>query len=308
MRVFLTGATGALGRPTTRALRAAGHGVLGVARGPAKAAVVRADGGEPVAVSLFDVGALRDAMKGCDAVLHYATKVPPIGRITRRAAAENDRLRSEGSRCLVDAALAARVGTYVQESVFFLYADGGDALLDEDAPLHASWLSDSALDAERETVRFARAGGRGVALRFGAFYAPYALSTVETVRLARRGLFPVIGTGEQFFSSIHVDDAATASVAALSVSSGVYNVVDDEPLRYREYVEAVAGAVERAAWLRLPSWTVKVLLGEGAHIALLSRRLSNRRFRAAAAWTPSAAAARQGLPAVVRGILAGTNA
>jgi len=303
MRVFLTGATGALGRPTTRALRAAGHEVRGVARGPAKDDLVRADGGEPVEVSLFDVDGLRDAMKGCDAVLHYATKVPPIGRITRRAAAENDRLRREGSRCLVDAALTAGVGAYVQESVFFVYADGGDALLDEDASLYPSWLSDSALDAERETVRFARAGGRGIALRFGAFYAPYALSTIETARLARRGVFPVIGTGAQFFSSIHVDDAAAASVAALGVPSGVYNVVDDEPLRYRGYVEAVTGAVGRAAWLRLPAWIVRALLGEAAHIALLSRRLSNARFRATAGWEPRVASARVGLPTVVREIL-----
>ena len=302
MRVLLTGATGALGRPTSRALCAAGHRVLGVARGPAKGEVVRADGGEPVEVSLFDTPALRAAVRGCDAVLHFATKVPPIGRITRRGAAENDRLRTEASRCLVDAALAEDVRVYVQESVFFLYADGGDTLLDEDAPLYDSWLSVSALDAERETARFARSGGRGVALRFGAFYAPYALSTVETVRLARRGLFPVLGSGEQFFSSIHVDDAATAAAAALQVESGIYNVVDDEPLRYREYVEAVASSVGRAARLRIPAWLVKALLGEVAHIPLLSRRLSNRRLRTAAAWAPRAASARQGLPGVVREI------
>jgi nucleoside-diphosphate-sugar epimerase len=302
MRVFLAGATGALGRPTSRALVAAGHRVRGVARGPAKAAVVRSDGAEPVEVSLFDTPALHGALEGCDAVAHFATKIPPVGRITRRNAAENDRLRRDASRCLVDAALAAGVATYLQESIAFLYADGGDAWLDEDAPLYASWLNDSARDAERETARFAAGGGRGVALRFGAFYAPYARSTVDTVRLARRGLFPVVGSGAQFMSSIHVDDAATAAVAALGVDSGVYNVVDDEPLRFREYVEAVGASLGVAQRLRLPAWLMKAAFGEGSHVLLVSRRVSNRRFRTAADWTPRAASARRHLPAVVREI------
>jgi len=120
MRVFLTGATGTLGRPTTRALVAAGHQVRGVARGPAKADVVRADGGEPVEVSLFDPRALSTAMQGCDAVMHFATKIPPVGRITRRNFAENERLRRDASRCLVDAALGTgAIGVYVQESIAF---------------------------------------------------------------------------------------------------------------------------------------------------------------------------------------------
>jgi 2-alkyl-3-oxoalkanoate reductase len=211
-------------------------------------------------------------------------------------------LRRDASRCLVDAALAEGIVTYVQESIAFVYADGGDAWLDEDAPLHASWLNDSALDAERETARFAQGGGRGVALRYGAFYAPYARSTIDTVRLARRGFFPVLGTGGQFLSSIHVDDAATAAVAALEVASGVYNVVDDEPLRFREYAEAVGVGVGVPPRLRLPVWLVKAIIGDASHIFLVSRRLSNRRFRAAAAWKPRATAAQHELPAVVREI------
>src|SRR5262245_32217081 len=303
MRVFLAGATGALGRPSARALSAAGHRVRGVARGAAKADVVRADGAEPVEVSLFDTPALRAAIKGCDAVLHFATKVPPIGRITRRSSAENDRLRRDASRCLVDAALAEGVAIYVQESIAFLYADGDDRWLDEDAPLHSSWLNDSARSAERETARFAAGGGRGISLRFGAFYAPYARSTVDSVRLARRGLFPVLGMGAQFLSSIHVDDAATAAVAALGVTSGVYNVVDDEPLRFREYAEVLGATLGVPPRLRLPGWLVKAVLGEASHVFLVSRRLSNRRFREASGWKPSAASARQQLPAVAREIV-----
>jgi nucleoside-diphosphate-sugar epimerase len=122
------------------------------------------------------------------------------------------------------------------------------------------------------------------------------------VRLARYGLFPVLGTGAQFMSLIHVDDAAAAAVAALGVDSGVYNVVDDGPLRFREYVEVLAVTLGVAPRLRLPTWVVKAALGEVSHVVLVSRRLSNRRFRAAAAWKPQAASARHALPAVVREI------
>jgi nucleoside-diphosphate-sugar epimerase len=299
--VFLAGATGTLGRPTLRSLVAAGHTVRGLARGPAKAEVVRADGGEPIEVSLFDVEALRAALRGCDAVLHFATKIPPLGRVTRSNFAENDRLRRDGSRCLVDAALAAGAARYVQESIAFLYADGGDAWLHEDAALHASWVNESTLAAERQAARFAEGGGRGVTLRYGLFYAPYAPSTIDTVRLARRGLFPVLGSGAQFVSSIHVDDAAAAAVAALDVAGGVYNVVDDEPLRFREYAQALAGAVPR---MRLPAWLVRAIMGEGAHVTLVSRRVSNRSFRAAAGWTPRVPSAREGLAAAARDIAA----
>ncbi len=192
----------------------------------------------------------------------------------------------------VDAALAAGVATYVQESIVFLYEDGGDAWLDEDAR-----------DAERETARFAQSGRRGVALRYGAFYAPYARSTADTVRFARRGLFPVVGTGSQFLSSIHVDDAATAAVAALGVNSGVYNVVDDDPLRFR-YVAAVGAGVGVTQRLRLPAWLAKAAFGELSRVVLSSRRVSNRRFRTASRWEPQAASARDHLPEVVRAIAA----
>jgi len=158
------------------------------------------------------------------------------------------------------------------------------------------------LAAEHETLRFAQAGGRGVTLRYGAFYAPYAPSTVDSARLARRGFFPVLGSGAQFFSSIDVDDAATAAVAALRVNSGVYNVVDDEPLPFRDYVAAVGTGVGVTQRLRLPGWLVRAVFGEGSHVFLLSRRVSNRRFCSAAGWQAHATAAR--LTAAVRDIAA----
>jgi nucleoside-diphosphate-sugar epimerase len=156
----------------------------------------------------------------------------------------------------------------------------------------------SARDAERETARFTARGGQGIVLRFGAFYAPYAPSTVDTVRLARRRLFPVTGKGDAYISSIHVDDAATAVVAALEVPAGVYNVVDDEPLRMREYVEALTQAFGFGRARHIPMWLARIALGAGAPALLRSQRVANTMFKAVTKWSPRHPSPREGWRAV----------
>ena len=229
MKVFVAGATGVLGQPTVRALVEAGHEVRGAARGDEKSALLRSLGAEPVAVDLFDLEAVKAAVAGTEAVLNFATKIPPIMRMRWKGAwKENDRLRTEGSRVLVDAALAAGAAVYVQESITFMYRDGGDSWLDEDSPLSISWIAlQSMVNGERQTERFSTGGGRGISLRFSGFYAPYARSTLDSVSMARRRLLPVAGDGSNYLSSIHVDDGATAAVAAVDAPAGVYNVTDD---------------------------------------------------------------------------------
>ncbi len=296
MKVFVAGATGVLGRPTLRALVEAGHEVRGTARGEEKTQLVRSLGAEPVAVDLFDAEAVKAAIAGSEAVLHFATKIPPIMRLRWKGAwKENDRLRTEGSRILVDAALAAGAGVYVQESITFIYGDGGDEWLTEDSPVSISWLSlQSMMNGERETERFSAAGGRGVSLRFGGFYAPYAQSTLDTVRLARRRLLPVPGDGSNFFSSIHVDDGATAAVAALSAPAGAYNVTDDEPIRMRDYASAISDAFGLKPPRKVPRWLFRLIGGGPAKYILSSQRVSNARFKQATGWAPRYPSARDG--------------
>src|SRR5205809_2581056 len=281
MRAFVAGATGVLGRPTVRALVNAGHQVRGTARGPEKAEMLRSLGAEPVAVDLFDPDAVRAAVAGSEAVLHFATKIPPIMRMRWKGAwRENDRLRSIASKHLVDAALAAGSHAFVYESITFLYGEHGDEWIGEDGSLSiSSDLLKSTLDAERETKRFTEAGGRGIALRYAGFYAPYAQSTLDTVRLTRRRMFPVPGDGSNFFSSIHVDDAATAAVAALQAPAGVYNVADDEPLRMRDYAKAITDAFRLKPPRRLPRWLFIVVGGGPAKYLLSSQRVVNARFK-----------------------------
>jgi nucleoside-diphosphate-sugar epimerase len=308
MRVFVAGATGVIGRPTVHALVRDGHEVLGIARTADRMDLLRNLGAEPVLVDLFDQGALAKRLAGSDAVVNLATRIPPIAKMRRRSAwRENDRIRTEGSRAMVEGALAAGVGIYVQESITFIYADGGDRWLDEDSPTEAPTASNlaSTLDAQGETARFTDAGGTGIVLRFSLFYAPRARSTADMIRLARRRMFPIIGDGAFYQSSVNVDDGAGAVVAALHAPAGIYNVCDDEPVTQREYVEALAGAFGFRHPRRAPAWLARASGGTVGRYLLRSQRVSNRRFKEAAGWSPRYASVREGFTAVARALADG---
>ena len=296
MKVFVAGATGVLGRPTVRALVEAGHEVRGTARGDEKSALLRSLGADPVAVDLFDAQAVKTAVARAEAVVNFATKIPPIMRMRWKGAwKENDRLRTEGSRVLVDAAIAAGATVYIQESITFIYGDAGDEWLTEDSPLSITWVSlQSMINGERETERFSAGGGRGISLRFSGFYAPYAQSTLDSVSMARRRFLPVPGDGSNYFSSIHVDDAATAAVAALEVPAGVYNVTDDEPLRMSDYGRAITDAFGLKPPRRVPKWLFRLMGGGPAKYILSSQRVSNERFKKMTGWALKYPSAREG--------------
>jgi nucleoside-diphosphate-sugar epimerase len=305
MRVFVAGATGVIGRPTVHGLVRAGHAVLGIARSADKMEMLRRLGAEAVLVDLFDQDALRARMAGCDAVLKLATKIPPLVKMRkRRAWVENDRIRSEGSRVMVDAALAAGVRLFVQESITFIYADGGDTWLDEDAPIDAPAGSNlaSALDADRETARVTEAGRHGIVLRFALFYAPRAGSTLDMIRLARRRMFPVVGKGAFYQSSINVDDGARAVLAALEAPAGVYNVCDDEPVTQREYVESLATAFGLKSPRHVPERVARLGGGIVGRYLTRSQRVSNRRFKDATGWSPRYPSVREGFRAVAEAL------
>jgi nucleoside-diphosphate-sugar epimerase len=297
LRIFVAGATGVLGRPTVKSLVEAGHEVRGAARSAANSQLLRDLGAEPVTVDLFDASSVSEAISSSDAVINLATKIPPLMQIRRQSAwKENDRLRRDASRVLAEAAREQGAGAYIQESITFMYADGDDDWLTEESPLDVSWISlRSMLEAEKATKEFGEGGGRAINLRFGAFYAPYARSTVDTANLARRRMFPVAGRGDNYFSSIHVDDAASAIVASLGLLSGTYNVVDDEPLTAKEYAIAVAKAIGAPKPWTAPKWLFKLIVGRGpASYILRSQRVSNVRFKQATSWAPAYPNARDG--------------
>lgn len=217
MDLFITGGSGVLGRALEPLAGPAGHTV----RAPSHREL-----------DLYDPEAVTRALSGVDAVLHLATRIPPSDRFGEPEAwAENDRLRTEGARLLVDAALEAGVATFVQPTITFVVPE--DVPADEDTPLGEVPVNmRSALVAEQETARFAAAGRRGVVLRLGLLDGPGT---------GHGRLYDVYG------STLHVADAAAALLAALSVPSGIYNVSRDGERISNERFKRVAGWRPRQA-------------------------------------------------------------
>jgi nucleoside-diphosphate-sugar epimerase len=299
MTIFVTGATGVMGRSVVHLLAPERH-VRAVARTPEKAAWLGERGAEPVTVDLFDATAVKDAVAGSDTVLHLATNIPELRDMRRASAWEtNDRLRTLSTRFLVDAALAHGVSTFVAESITFCYPDRGSDWIDETAPWGDDALMRSVVDLESEVTRFAEHGGSGVSLRFGSFYGPDARSTHEMLRVARRGLAPFLGSPDAYMSSIHTDDTATAVVAALGVPTGVYNVCD-QPMTRRDVADAMSAAFGLKRLRFAPRFAQRIMLRKAGEALLRSQRVSSEKFRAASGWAPKFPDARAGLADVAR--------
>lgn len=299
MRVFVAGGTGAIGRHAVPALLREGHAVRALARSEERAHRLSAQGAEPVQVSIFDRAALAEALQGCDAVANLASAIPPSTKfMDTRAWEANDRVRTEGSAALVDAALAAGVARYLQESVAMLYPDHGAEWIDEAMPTDSFPMARANLAAEESANRFTDAGGVGVVMRFGWFYGPGATHSEEFLDLARRRVCVQMGRADTYVSSIHMEDGGAAVAAALAVPAGTYNIVDDEPLTKRAYADALASAVGKRPWLRLPG-RAALLLGDRSTSLTRSIRASNAKFRDACAWAPRYPSAREGWKATV---------
>ena len=183
----------------------------------------------------------------------------------------------------------------MQESIAFLYADGGDRFLDESAALATASTTSAALVAEAEAARFAEHGGAGVALRFGQFYGFDSGHTVKAIDAVLAGLPVELGPESAYRSSVTTDDAASAVVAALDAPSGVYNVVDDRPLPRAEYVDALARALD------VPTPTVRSVTPEmpPAFSMLVRSQRVERGFSTATGWKPQFASAWEGWAFVI---------
>jgi nucleoside-diphosphate-sugar epimerase len=296
MRVFMTGATGVIGPPTVDRLIEAGHEVRAVSRREEASAQLRAQGAEPVTVDLFDGDAVKAAVAGSDAIVHVATNVPAFPQMIRQKAwSTHNRLRTEATRHLVDAAKAHGIGRMVKESITFIYADGGDAWLDESSPLTADpGLMAPTVDGENIALELHAEGGEVAVLRFGLFYGGHNRGTDEMLKLAKWRRSMVAGKADAYMSSIHADDVATAVVAALDAPTGVYNVSDDEPLTRRDALDAFSAAFGLKKLGPNPAWMMKLLAGKAAQSLIASQRVSNAKFRAATGWAPTYPSLREG--------------
>ena len=302
MRVFLAGATGAIGRPLLPRLVAAGHEVTGMTRSDARAEAIRATGAKAVVGDALDAEALRAAVVEArpEAIVHQLTALPH--RFDPRDKGIYDatnRVRTQGTRNLLAAAREAGAGRFVCQSIAFAYEPSGHMVKTEEEPLYrdAPAPFDTGVaaiaDMERQVL-----DADGVVLRYGWFYGPgtyYARGGSSYTDVQKRR-FPIVRPGTGVFSFIHVDDAADATVAAVERgASGVYNIVDDEPAPMRDWLPLYARAVGAKPPRRVPRWLAR--LAAGGFVASMASELrgaSNEKAKRELGWTPAHASWRTG--------------
>jgi nucleoside-diphosphate-sugar epimerase len=305
MRVFVAGATGALGVPLVRRLVATGHEVTGLTRSGTKTTLVRDLGATPAVADALDAAALGAAIaeSAPDVVVHALTALPKRGPLRISELAATDRVRIRGTANLIEAAVAAGARRLVAESVALVYGDTGETVATEAraarAPHPALQRSMDAVTSLEDQVLGASRAGRieGVVLRFGIFYGPGVASTDFMLRTLRRRMFPLLGGGRSVGSWIHVDDAAAATAAALARGrpGEIYNVVDDEPATLRDFVTELTRVVGAPSPFSVPAWVARLLGPLPATLATIRLRVSNAKAKQELGWAPVYPTYREGM-------------
>jgi nucleoside-diphosphate-sugar epimerase len=303
MRVFVAGATGAVGRQLVPRLVAAGHEVHGMTRSESKQAMLSAAGAVPVVADALDAGQVAEAVTRAkpDVIVHELTAIGPLElRHFDRCFAATNRLRTEGTDNLLAAGLEAGVRRFVaQSNGAFTYARISGPVKDEDDPLDPAPVREmrEMVAAIRHLER-AVLGADGIVLRYGALYGPGTSmsSNGEQFELIRRRRFPVVGDGSGVWSFVHVADAADATAAAVERGSGgVYNVVDDDPALVAEWLPALARTLGARNPMRVPPFVGRLYAGEAAVVMMTELRgASNLKAKRELAWLPGHPSWREG--------------
>lgn len=310
MRVVVAGATGVIGRPLVPLLVAAGHEVVALSRHPGPAADEASGAVHTVAVDALDPAALGAAVRAAkpDAVVHLLTAIPAEinPRRMERDFAVTNRLRTEATRTLTQAAYDAGAGRFVAQGLAYAYepVPPGWAPALEDAPLWADppkqWATSLAALKTLEELTFA---ADGLVLRFGHLYGPgtaYDVSTGSTVQQIRARKMPVVGGGTATFSFTHTDDAAASVVAALAHPDvkGALNIVDDEPALVRDWLPGLAEFLGAPKPARVPTAVARLAVGAwGAAFMTQLRGADNARAGRELGWTPQYPSWRAGFAA-----------
>jgi nucleoside-diphosphate-sugar epimerase len=303
MKVLIAGATGAIGVPLSRMLRAAGHEVLGITRSPAGGARLSAIGVRPIVADALDRSALLTAVNGVsvDAVVHQLTALTKAPA-KHKDMIQTNRLRTEGTKNLLDAARELGARTFVTQSIIFGYGytDHGDRLVTEHAPFGqpnsgkanphvAAMLANEKLVGEAEGIT-------GISLRYGLFYGA---DVQNYATLLRKRKVPIPTKRNSPLPWIHIDDAASATAAAVEVgTAGAYNIVDDRPASWSEMFTAMATTLDAPAPRALPAWVIRLAAPYAATIMLdTSMRVANAKAKADLGWKPEYPTLREGLSA-----------
>jgi 2-alkyl-3-oxoalkanoate reductase len=303
MRVFVVGASGAIGTRLVPQLIDRGHEVIGTCRSPDKAKRLRTLGAEPVVVDALDARAVHQAIATAapDAIVHQATALTGIrfAKNLDRSFVQTNRLRREGTDALLAAAREAGVPRFVAQSFASMrYARVGGPIKTEDDP-----LDPTPVEGMRETsaaltyLDEAVTNAGGIALRYGIFYGAPTDGLIEPVRKRQ---FPIVGDGGGVSSFIHLDDAAAATVLAVEHDGpAIYNIVDDEPAPVREWLPVLADALGAKPPRHFPVWLARLFAGElGVMLGTDARGASNVKAKRELGWTLRYPSWRQGFAEV----------
>jgi nucleoside-diphosphate-sugar epimerase len=299
MNVFIAGGSGAIGLPLVRALVAGSHQVTASTRSSANASMLKSLGASPVIVDALDADALTRAVAAAQPthVVHQLTALPKGGPRLARDLIPTNRLRIDGTRNLLAAAIAAGARKFVGGSFALI---GGSS---SDVPAAVQDAADAVRSMESQILDASRAGAiDGIVLRYGMFYGPESASTIEMMAMARRRLLPRIRGDRSLLPCIHLDDAASATVAALerAPAGSTYDIVDDEPVSFSAIAQAVAEAAGAPIPIALPLWVPRLVAPYMARIVALRLSLSNARARMELGWQPLYPTMRQGLRQLAR--------
>ncbi len=304
MRIFLAGATGALGTQLLPRLVAGGHQVTGTTRSAAKADALRAAGAEPVVLDALDRDAVVAAVTAArpDVIVHQLTALGDLSNLRNfdAAFAQTNRLRTEGTDNLLAAARAAGTERFVAQSyTSWPYARTGGPVKTEDDPLDTDPPAnqrESLAAIQRLEALVTEFGG--IVLRYGGFYGPgtSVAPGAEQVELIRKRRFPIVGDGGGVWSFVHIEYAADATLAAVERGApGIYNIVDDDPAPMREWLPELAAAAGAPAPRRIPRWLAKLAAGDAiTMMATECRGASNAKARRELDWAPAHPSWRQG--------------
>jgi nucleoside-diphosphate-sugar epimerase len=303
MRVFVAGASGAIGRPTVQQLVAAGHEVTGMTRSEERTRAIRDAGADAVVCDAFDADGLREAVAAAapEVVVHLLTALPQRFKPRGNWLEPTNRVRIEGTRNLVAAAAAAGARRMVAESIAFVYRPEGAGLKSEEDPIEDRAGPGVAVSELERQVR--EADLEGLILRYGWLYGPgtHYDHGGQQAEEAKRRRFPVVGRGTGVFSFLHTEDAAAATVAAVEQGApGTYNVVDDEPAPLREWLPVYAEALGAKPPRRVPLWLARFVAGsQVARSAVEMRGASNAKAKRELGWQPRHPSWRQGFSAAL---------
>ncbi len=302
MRVFVTGATGALGSRLVPQLVQCGHDVIGTARSPEKVQRLAALGAEPVVLDVLDSAAVRKAIGTArpDAIVHEATALTGASDVRHfdRTFHQTNLLRTRGTDALIAAAAETGVGRFVAQSyTSWPYARVGGPVKTEIDPLDPNPAPDmrETLAAIEHLERVSVTSG-GIALRYGSLYGSPDDAQLE---LVRKRQFPIVGDGGGIWSFLHLEDAASATVLAVERGEpGVYNVVDDDPAPVRHWLPALASAIGAKPPRKVPRWLARLVAGEVSVVLMTEiRGASNAKAKRELGWSLRYPSWRHGFPA-----------